>query len=64
MNYKCEECGANLDPGEVCDCTKEKDCQRTTDDSPRKGKKPYTENRIAQRNGFVKCESLQKMQEV
>ena len=24
MNYKCDECGANLDPGEHCDCREEK----------------------------------------
>lgn len=22
-NYKCPNCGANLDPGEACDCEKE-----------------------------------------
>jgi len=25
MNYKCEECGAYLDPGEHCDCQEEKE---------------------------------------
>ena len=23
MNYKCEQCGAYLDPGEHCDCKEE-----------------------------------------
>ena len=33
----CPECGANLDPGEVCDCKKEKGLPNANQYSPKKG---------------------------
>lgn len=61
MSYytTCPDCGANLDPGEICDCgQKENGLPDCNQNSPRKGKKPSTDQSIAQRNENVKTLSV------
>lgn len=61
---ECPECGAALDPGERCDCQKEKDCPHANEISP----KPTADitplsNSIAHKREKVNINALKKLRE-
>ena len=55
--HECPDCGLNLDPGEICDCRKEKAATDAgTSAATRLEKsKPYTTTKISLSKEIVKC---------
>ena len=43
----CEICGANLDPGEICDCTKKEDASPAMETPSASNNKPHVNIRLS-----------------
>ena len=53
--HECPDCGVFLDPGEICDCRRDKNAAPSADTlTTAKGKDPYTTNKISQSKENVK----------
>lgn len=52
--YTCSNCGATLDPGEKCDCEKEKGSPETNQTDPRTDIKSASINSITQKSKISK----------
>lgn len=59
MIYKCEKCGARLDPGEKCDCTTKKEASRGNENAPERKRKMIPTKSISRKKRFVN--DLQKL---
>lgn len=52
---ECPDCGVNLDPGEICDCHRNKNAAViVAATTTAKGKTPYTTNKITHEKEIVK----------
>lgn len=45
--HECPDCGLNLDPGEICECRKEKAAENAATSTTAEAKAPITTNKIS-----------------